>query len=123
MGVSEKSEHVHNVIRAAVRSNFLFRHLDDAVLREMVQKMVKVSNAFALHTTRDRHAPIAAGQSPPANQWLAAQIKVAEGHVIIKQGDKGDFFYVIESGRFSVLVNDNKACHLLVAARTVLAHI
>ena len=33
---------MHNIIRTAVRSNFLFRHLNDAMLRELVLQMVPI---------------------------------------------------------------------------------
>jgi uncharacterized protein YaiE (UPF0345 family) len=33
---------------------------------------------------------------------------VTAGDVVIKQGDKGDYFYVAESGSFSIFVNGNK---------------
>lgn len=38
---------------------------------------------------------------------------VVPGDVVIKQGDKGDYFYVVESGTFSIFVNGTK-----VAARS-----
>ena len=57
---------ITTLIKAAVRSNFLFRHLDDAMLDEVVGYMTP--------------APVKAGD------------------VVIKQGDKGDFFYVCERG-------------------------
>ena len=72
----QKPERVHNVIWTAVQSHFLFRHLDAAMHRELVQRMVPVP-AFP-------------------------------GTDVIKQGDKGDYFYVAESGNFDVIVNDEK---------------
>jgi len=41
-----------------------------------------------------------------------AEKAVAPGDVVIKQGDKGDYFYVVESGAYSIFVNGTK-----VAAR------
>ena len=72
----QKPERVYNVIREAVQSHFLFRHLDDAMHRELVQRMVPVP--------------------------------VMPGYDVIKQGDKGDYFYVAETGTFDVIVNDEK---------------
>ena len=73
---SVKPESVHKVIQTAVQSHFLFRHLDAAMHRELVQRMVPVS--------------------------------VVPGQDVIKQGDKGDYFYIAERGTFDVLVNDAK---------------
>ena len=80
--LKEKPEEVHNVIRTAVRSNFLFRHLNDAMLRELVLQMVP--------------------------------IHVTPNQTVIKQGDKGDFFYVAEKGSYDVLVDDVRV-HTYVA--------
>lgn len=38
-------------------------------------------------------------------------VKVETGDVIIRQGDTGEHFYVVESGRFDVLVQRNQAQH------------
>ena len=66
------------IITAAIKGNFLFRHLDeygvDAVIASMLPHPVK------------------------------------KGEAIIKQGDKGDFFYVCQSGQYDVLV-DRKVVH------------
>ena len=35
--------------------------------------------------------------------------KVEAGELVIKQGDEGDFFYVIDHGLFDVFVNGNPA--------------
>lgn len=70
-GATEKPESVYRVIRTAVQSHFLFRHLDEAMHRELVQRMVPVP--------------------------------VMPGYDVIKQGDKGDYFYVAESGTFGQL--------------------
>ena len=72
----KKPERVHDVIWTAVQSHFLFRHLDAAMHRELVDRMIPV--------------PAMPGQD------------------VIKQGDKGDYFYVAESGTFEVIVNDEK---------------
>lgn len=37
-----------------------------------------------------------------------AERRVAENELLIKQGDPGDAFYVVESGRFEILVNGHK---------------
>ena len=72
----QKSSYITTLIKAAVRSNFLFRHLDDAMLDEVVGYMTP--------------APVKAGD------------------VVIRQGDKGDYFYVCERGSYDVLVDEKK---------------
>ena len=39
---------------------------------------------------------------------LPLQMEVDPGHTIIQQGDKGNFFYVVESGSFKILVNETE---------------
>jgi len=71
-----KSNFVTAVIKTAVSKNFLFRHLTERNLDEVVSCM----------------------EPQP----------VKKGDSIIKQGDKGDFFYVCESGAYGVYVNGEK---------------
>ena len=73
---TQKADTVHKVIHTAVKTHFLFRHLDAAMHRELVQRMV----AF----------PVVSGQD------------------VIRQGDKGDYFYVAELGVFDVIVGEEK---------------
>ena len=42
------------------------------------------------------------------NLLLSYREDYEEGAVVIKQGDKGDFFYVVESGEFDVLKGGKK---------------
>ena len=73
-----KDPKTREIIRTAVKSNFLFRHLDDfgvdAVISSMLPHPVK------------------------------------QGDAIIKQGDKGDYFYICQSGKYDVLI-DRKVVH------------
>lgn len=46
-----------------------------------------------------------------ASSWL----EVTTGDVVIRQGDPGDRFYVVESGEFEVSVDDAPRSHLLTA--------
>uniref|UniRef100_A0A7S3ASZ5 cGMP-dependent protein kinase n=1 Tax=Haptolina ericina TaxID=156174 RepID=A0A7S3ASZ5_9EUKA len=71
--VSVKDTREKQIISDAVRTNFLFRHLDDTMLETVTSYM----------TPRT----------------------VEQGEAVITQGDRGDFFYVIESGVFHVMVN------------------
>lgn len=44
-------------------------------------------------------------------KYLAPKI-VSEGEEIIRQGDEGDYFYCIESGKYDVIVNGKKVSEL-----------
>ena len=44
-------------------------------------------------------------------KYLAPK-NVTQGEEIIRQGDEGDYFYCIESGKYDVLVNDKKVSEL-----------
>lgn len=68
-----KSAYVQTLLMAALSKCFLFRHLDDDGIGELIGYM------------REHRA--------------------SEGQHIIQQGDKGDYFYVCESGAYDVLVN------------------
>jgi CRP-like cAMP-binding protein len=61
-----------------------------------------LTGAFALSTLRSG----AFAQLPPAHvdELLKRfeRVKVARGETVIREGDEGDFYYVIESGRFVV---------------------
>ncbi|HLS85787.1 MAG TPA: cyclic nucleotide-binding domain-containing protein [Burkholderiales bacterium] len=61
-----------------------------------------LTGAFALSTLRNG----AFAQLSPAHieELLKRfeRVKVARGEVVIREGDEGDFYYVIESGRFQV---------------------
>jgi hypothetical protein len=71
--VFPKQEMVAQVIKRALKQNFLFRHLADAALAELVGYM------------RPR--------------------EVSQGECVIREGDPGDYFYVIESGAYDVFVD------------------
>ena len=86
---TQKADSVHNVIRSAVQSHFLFRHLDAAMMRELVQRMVPF--------------PVSPGQD------------------VIRQGDKGDYFYIAERGIFDVIVGEDKV-HTYTADPTTGKH-
>jgi len=48
---------------------------------------------------------------------LMWRIETKKGQLLIKQGDHGDFFYVIESGHFDVLVTDENGFTITAAER------
>src|SRR5262249_52251228 len=55
-----------------------------------------------------RPIPIFAPLPPPTLERLASQavpVEVSAGEAVIRQGDPGDRFYAIESGRFEVAVD------------------
>lgn len=60
-------------IRAAVRANFLFQHLNEQQAQQVYNVMKRVP--------------------------------VKKGEVVIRQGDAGDWFYVVDAGEFSVTLN------------------
>ena len=67
-----KSEKDVELIESAIKSNFLFQHLNAAQRQAVINVML--------------------------------EIPVSKGDRIIKQGDRGDRFYVVSSGRFEVRV-------------------
>ncbi len=70
--ITPKSEADESVILSAMRSNFLFQHLN-ATQRQAVVGVMK-------------------------------EVNVAKGEWIIKQGDAGDKFYIVDNGRYEVRV-------------------
>ena len=68
-----KDDRTKQLIIDAVRTNFLFRHLDEPMMDTVVSYMV--------------------GRT------------VEKDEVVITQGDRGDYFYVCESGSYNVMVN------------------
>ena len=60
-------------IKAAVRANFLFQHLNETQAQQVYAVMKRVP--------------------------------VKRGEVVIRQGDAGDWFYVVDSGEFAVTLN------------------
>ena len=60
-------------IKAAVRANFLFQHLNETQAQQVYDVMKRVP--------------------------------VKRGEVVIRQGDAGDWFYVVDSGEFAVSLN------------------
>jgi CRP-like cAMP-binding protein len=75
-----------------------------------------VTGAFSLSNLRSG----AFAQMPPAHidELLKRfqRVKVARGEVVVREGDEGDFYYVVESGRFQVE-------RLVGGARVVLAEL
>ena len=62
-------------IRAAVRANFLFQHLNEAQLLKIFDVMKRVP--------------------------------VSKSEVVIRQGDQGDWFYVVDDGEYVVTLQQN----------------
>ena len=77
-----KTDEVAGVIRAAIKDNFLFRHLGEELLERVV-------TFFEPHV-------------------------VKTGSAVITQGDKGDYFYVCESGSYDVFVDGKKVLNYSV---------
>ena len=65
-----KPAHVFEMVRATVRKNFLFRHLDDDALVKVVEKL--------------------------------REVRCESGRIVCREGDRGDYFYICESGVYSV---------------------
>jgi len=62
-------------IKAAVKANFLFQHLNDSQAKQVYDVMKRVS--------------------------------VKKGDVVIRQGDQGDWFYVVDEGEYVVTLEQN----------------
>ena len=60
-------------IKAAVRANFLFQHLNETQAQQVYDVMKRVP--------------------------------VKKGEVVIRQGDAGDWFYVVDAGEFAVTLS------------------
>ena len=69
-------------IRGAVKTNFLFQHLNEAQ-QQLVFDVMK-------------------------------RVEVSRGDVVIRQGDPGDWFYVVDSGEFSVWMSQNGKEHQIL---------
>ena len=70
-------------MRAAVKENFLFKHLDDDAFNRTVERMQPV--------------------------------KCDPGKIVCREGDKGDYFYVVESGVYAVYqVRGRHPVHLIL---------
>lgn len=76
----ELEEQDRLLIQEGIRGNFLMRHLLNEENANMLKEMI---SHFAVRS-------------------------VAAGEIVIKQGTKGDFFYVCESGRYDVIVDGVK---------------
>uniref|UniRef100_A0A7S2DG28 protein-serine/threonine phosphatase n=1 Tax=Haptolina brevifila TaxID=156173 RepID=A0A7S2DG28_9EUKA len=70
MEVVPKTAEERERIKAAVKANFLFQHLNEAQSKQVYDVMKRVT--------------------------------VKKGDVIIRQGDQGDWFYVVDEGEYSV---------------------
>lgn len=77
---SQKDQRVRSVIESAIKANFLFRHLFTQANNASLQEVLSVFEPCA----------------------------VGEGDIVIKQGSRGDYFYICESGSYDVLVDGNK---------------
>jgi CRP-like cAMP-binding protein/serine/threonine protein kinase len=71
-----KSDQVAEIIRKVVKANFLFRHLDAAMIERVI-------GYFEPHP-------------------------VKRGDYVITQGDRGDYFYVCQSGEYDVFMDGKK---------------
>jgi CRP-like cAMP-binding protein len=72
------------------------------VLRRLDRRVVSRPDVMALM----RGVPFLAALRPPAIERLSQRaewIDVAEGTVVITQGDRGDAFYIVDQGRLSVV--------------------
>jgi hypothetical protein len=69
-------------IKGAVKTNFLFQHLNEAQ-QQLVFDVMK-------------------------------RVEVSRGDVVIRQGDPGDWFYVVDSGEFSVWMSQNGKEHQIL---------
>lgn len=72
-----KDPRVRSVLEAAMKPNFLFRHLFTAEHKEQLEEVIAFFEPCALE----------------------------EGDKVIKQGSRGDYFYVCESGKYDMLVD------------------
>jgi len=72
--VPKKPEELER-IKAAVKANFLFQHLNDSQA-QLVYDVMK-------------------------------RVEVKKGDVVIRQGDQGDWFYVVDDGEYSVTISQN----------------
>ena len=76
----QKSHAVQEIIRKALKSNFVFDKLPDATHKDFIDVM--------------------------------APVKQPAGHVIIREGEMGDNFFVLESGTCDVLIQGKKVASL-----------
>ena len=93
--VEPKSEEETALISSAIRSNFLFQHLSASQRSTVIQLMQKVR--LSPLTFYKILLPIHPSVRP-------TQVTVEEGEWIIRQGDEGDRFYIVDTGRFEVRV-------------------
>jgi CRP-like cAMP-binding protein len=49
---------------------------------------------------------------------VMTRVEVAEGDVVINQGDQGDRFYVVDRGNYEVLVYDSESQQQIVVHET-----
>jgi len=130
VGGSEETRHALNrqksrVARARAISEVELLALDDELLDILAtwdqvaagaEGGAPIGGAFSLGGLRSG----AFSQLPPAHidELLKRfeRLKVARGETVIREGDEGDFYYVIESGRFQVE-------RLVGGARVVLAEL
>ena len=67
---SGAGQYVFAMVKSTVSNNFLFRHLEDAALLKLVERL--------------------------------REVRCEPGRVVCREGDKGDYFYIVESGVYAV---------------------
>ena len=65
-----RGAYVFDMVRQTVKNNFLFRHLEDEALLNVVEKL--------------------------------REVRCEAGRIVCREGEKGDYFYIVESGVYGV---------------------
>lgn len=95
------------VLRSALTCTLLFRGLDEPSLDRILQSMVRLEVRMLLLWTCLRLCiPTPCGSVLLLLCTCPPLLQVPQGHEVIRQGDKGDLFYVVERGEFDVFVAD-----------------
>ena len=90
-----KTEQARSMIQLAISGNFLFRHLLEEAHKSILSEVI------------DQFEPCV----------------VNEGGIVIKQGSRGDYFYVCETGSYDVLVDGAKRGGEVLAHNLVIVQI
>jgi CRP-like cAMP-binding protein len=96
----KKPEAVRKLLLASLKANHLFARHEDDTLNEIVEAMEE-RTAVNKDVSRARHPSTHCGTDAPACATRA--------QVVIKQGQKGDAYYIIERGRFYAQVEGAEA--------------